>query len=56
MVKRVRDTLRTLHSSGMCQIKSPHLAQVGHVTVLDQWGGVVWDNRLSSAGLLAGQW
>ena len=29
---------------------------VGHVTVLDQWGGAVWDNRLSSAGLLVGQW
>ena len=29
---------------------------VGHVTVLDQWGGVVWDNRLSLAGLSAGQW
>ena len=24
---------------------------VGHVTVLDQWGGAVWDNRLSLAGL-----
>ena len=35
---------------------------MGHLTVLDQWGGVVcdnsisMDNRLSSAGLLTGQW
>ena len=29
---------------------------VGHVTVLDQWGGAVWDNRLSLAGWAAGQW
>ena len=26
------------------------------MTVLDQWGGAVWDNRLSLAGLLVGQW
>ena len=30
--------------------------RVGHVTVLDQWGGAVWDNRLSLAGWSARQW
>ena len=29
---------------------------MGHVTVLDQWGGAVWDNRLSLAGWSARQW
>ena len=45
MLNKYWDVLRVIEQVG-----------VGHVTVLDQWGGIVWDNRLSLAGLLAGQW